>query len=237
MSARRKAGGTVNSVVADDARETARQYSPVDCVLIGLARALDSCAGDGRRSAREFPATGAATDADAALTEDERRSAGRYMRVNHVGEVCAQALYHSQALTAREASVRAAMEQAAFDETDHLAWCEQRLDELGARRSVLNPLWYLGAFGIGAAAGLAGDKWNLAFVAETERQVVAHLDRHLGKLPPADARSRAVVAQMREDENRHAAEAVEAGAAELPPPVKRAMKLAAGVMTSTAHWV
>lgn len=213
----------------------ARQYTPVDRALIALGRAFDACAGPAR-AAREFPAT-AAADADAALTETERRRAGRYMRVNHVGEVCAQALYHSQALTARDAGVRAAMQQAAFDEADHLAWCEQRLGELGARRSVLNPLWYLGAFGIGAAAGLAGDKWNLAFVAETERQVVAHLDKHLGELPAADARSRAVVAQMRADENRHAEEAVNAGAAELPPPVKRAMALAAGVMTSTAHWV
>lgn len=216
--------------------DDARQYTPLDRALIGLCRAVDACAGPAR-AAREFPASGPAAEADSALTETERRRAGRYMRVNHVGEVCAQALYHSQALTARAPKVRAAMQRAAEEETDHLAWCERRLDELGARRSVLNPLWYLGAFGIGAAAGLAGDRWNLAFVAETERQVVAHLDRHLGALPAADVRSREVVAKMREDENRHASEAVDAGAAELPPPVKRAMALAAGVMTSTAHWV
>jgi len=167
---------TVDAAAADDAR----QYTPVDRVLIGLGRALDSCAGDGRRAAREFPATGPAAEADAGVTDAERGRAGRYMRVNHVGEVCAQALYHSQALTARAPAVRRAMRQAAAEEADHLAWCEMRLDELGARRSALNPLWYLGAFGLGAAAGLAGDRWNLAFVAETERQVVAHLDRHLG---------------------------------------------------------
>jgi len=221
--------------------DDARQYSPVDCALIGLARALDACVGDGdgrgRRSAREFPAAGDAAEADAAMTDTERRRAGRYMRVNHVGEVCAQALYHSQALTARAPAVRRAMRRAAAEEADHLAWCEQRLDELGARRSALNPLWYLGAFGLGAAAGLAGDRWNLAFVAETERQVVAHLERHLGALPVSDARSRTVVVQMRDDEARHASEAVDAGAAELPPPVKRAMQTAAAVMTSTAHWV
>jgi len=221
-----------------DAANDARQYTPVDRALIGLGdliRAIESCAGPARAT-REFPAA-AAVDADSALTEDERRSAGRYMRVNHVGEVCAQALYHSQALTAREPAVREAMRQAADEENDHLAWCEQRMAELGARKSYLNPLWYAGAFGLGSVAGLAGDKWNLAFVAETERQVVAHLDGHLGKLPAADSRSRAVVAQMRADENRHAQEAVQAGAAELPPPVKRAMALAAGVMTATAHWV
>ena len=234
---------TVTAATVDDSR----QFTPLDRALIGLGRAFEACGGCGRaRAAREFPADGPvaaadasdATDAtDSKLSDAERRRAGRYMRVNHVGEVCAQALYHSQALTARDPTVRAAMQTAAAEETDHLAWCEQRLDELGARRSFLNPLWYLGAFGLGAAAGLAGDKWNLAFVAETERQVVAHLDRHLGKLPAADARSRAVVAQMRADENRHAEEAVAAGAAELPPPVKRAMQLAAGAMTATAHWV
>ena len=159
------------------------------------------------------------------------------MRVNHSGEVCAQALYRAQALTARDARVRERMRGAAEEENDHLAWCEQRLDELGARPSLLNPLWRLGAFTIGAAAGVAGDKWNLGFVAETERQVVAHLESHLRKLPENDARSREVVARMRDDESRHAESAVEAGAAELPRPVRRAMRLAARVMTTTAQWI
>ena len=159
------------------------------------------------------------------------------MRVNHVGEICAQALYHSQALTARDPRIRERMQRAAAEENDHLAWCEQRIRELGARQSLLNPLWRIGAFTIGTTAGLAGDKWNLGFVAETERQVVAHLEDHLGKLPENDTRSREVVAQMKEDEHRHAQAAITAGAAELPPPVKGLMRLASKVMTSTAHWV
>ncbi|MGR3913182.1 MAG: 2-polyprenyl-3-methyl-6-methoxy-1,4-benzoquinone monooxygenase [Gammaproteobacteria bacterium] len=189
--------------------------------------------GDARRCARAFPAHSDSPD----LSARERRRSGRYMRVNHVGEVCAQALYRAQAMTARDARLRDAMRDAAAEENDHLAWCEQRMAELGARPSMLNPLWRLGAFTLGAAAGAAGDKWNLGFVAETERQVVAHLDAHLRKLPENDARSREVVAQMREDERAHADSATAAGAAELPRPVKRAMRLAARVMTSTAHWI
>ncbi|MGR3984103.1 MAG: 2-polyprenyl-3-methyl-6-methoxy-1,4-benzoquinone monooxygenase [Gammaproteobacteria bacterium] len=207
-----------------------RNYTRIDRVIIGAARAL---CGDARRGARAFPAQSAEPN----LSARERRRSGRYMRVNHVGEVCAQALYRAQALTARDARLRDALRDAAAEENDHLAWCEQRLDELGARPSLLNPLWRLGAFTLGAAAGIAGDKWNLGFVAETERQVAAHLDGHLSKLPENDARSREVVAQMREDELAHADSATAAGAAELPQPVKRAMGLAARVMTSTAHWI
>jgi len=207
-----------------------RNYTRIDRVIIGAARAL---CGDARRGARAFPAQSAEPN----LSARERRRSGRYMRVNHVGEVCAQALYRAQALTARDARLRDALRGAAAEENDHLAWCEQRLDELGARPSLLNPLWRLGAFTLGAAAGIAGDKWNLGFVAETERQVAAHLDGHLSKLPENDARSREVVARMREDELAHADSATAAGAAELPQPVKRAMGLAARVMTSTAHWI
>ena len=159
------------------------------------------------------------------------------MRVNHVGEICAQALYQSQALTAANPAVREKMRQASLEERDHLAWCETRLDELGGRPSRLNPLWYAGSFAIGAAAGLAGDKWNLGFVAETETQVAAHLAGHLDRLPAADRRSREIVAQMQADEARHADEAVAAGAAPLPAPVKRLMQFAAGVMTRTAYWI
>ncbi|MGI9310755.1 MAG: 2-polyprenyl-3-methyl-6-methoxy-1,4-benzoquinone monooxygenase, partial [bacterium] len=183
---------------------------------------------------RAFPAR---SEDDGSLSAAQRRRSGRYMRVNHVGEICAQALYRSQALTARDAATRERMRRAAEEERDHLAWCEQRMDELGARASLLNPLWRAGAFAIGTAAGLAGDRWNLGFVAETERQVVAHLEGHLGKLPANDARSREVVAQMKQDERAHAEAAVKAGAAELPPPVKRLMKLASRAMTSTAHWI
>ena len=159
------------------------------------------------------------------------------MRVNHVGEICAQALYQSQALTASDPALRDKMRSAAADENDHLAWCEQRLQELGSRKSYLNPLWYAGSFVIGAAAGIAGDKWNLGFVAETERQVVSHLDSHLARLPDGDQRSREVVAQMRQDEAEHAEMAVAAGAAILPQVAKKTMGLTSSMMTRIAFWV
>jgi ubiquinone biosynthesis monooxygenase Coq7 len=159
------------------------------------------------------------------------------MRVNHCGEICAQALYQGQALTARNPAARAALEQAAAEETDHLAWTAQRIGELGGRVSLLNPLWYAGSFALGAAAGLLGDKWSLGFLAETERQVEGHLEGHLDRLPPQDAKSRAIIDQMKADEARHARAAVEHGAAELPEPVKSAMKLGSRVMTRTAFWI
>jgi ubiquinone biosynthesis monooxygenase Coq7 len=159
------------------------------------------------------------------------------MRVNHVGEVCAQALYQAQALTARSPALRAQMVAAAREETDHLAWTQARLDELGARRSVLNPLWYAGAFAIGLAAGRLGDRTSLGFVVETERQVEEHLAGHLERLPPADTRSRAIVDAMKADERRHADHALDAGALELPAPLRWAMRAAAKVMTVTAHRV
>lgn len=169
------------------------------------------------------------------LDERERRLSGALMRVNHVGEVCAQALYQAQALTARDPALRAQMEQAADDEIDHLAWTEQRLRELDDRPSLLNPLWYAGAFAIGLAAGRAGDRWSLGFVAETERQVEEHLAGHLDRLPAHDAASRAIVASMKDDEARHASTAEAAGARRLPLPVRWAMRGAAKVMTTTAH--
>jgi ubiquinone biosynthesis monooxygenase Coq7 len=159
------------------------------------------------------------------------------MRVNHVGEVCAQALYQGQALTARDPGARSALEQAAREEQDHLAWSAQRIRELGGRPSLLNPLWYAGAFAMGAVAGALGDRWNLAFLAETERQVEEHLTGHLEALPQDDRRTRAVVEAMRADEARHRASAVALGAAELPEPVKRAMRLASKVMTTVAYRV
>jgi len=159
------------------------------------------------------------------------------MRVNHVGEVCAQALYQGQALTARHPAARAALEKAAREEEDHLAWSAERIRELGGRPSLLNPLWYAGAFAMGAVAGALGDRWNLAFLAETERQVEEHLGGHLEALPQDDRRTRAVVEAMRADEARHRASAVQLGAAELPVPVKRAMRLASKVMTTVAYRV
>ncbi len=171
------------------------------------------------------------------LTPAERRLSGSLMRVNHVGEVCAQALYQAQALTTRDPVLKKHFETAARDETDHLAWTQERLSELDARPSFLNPLWYAGAFGIGLLAGRAGDSTSLGFVVETERQVEQHLEAHLERLPANDQASRAIVRQMKDDEVRHAAAAQNAGAAELPSPVRWIMRAAARVMTATAHYV
>lgn len=172
------------------------------------------------------------------LSEEERRLSGALMRVNHVGEVCAQALYTAQALTTRSDTLRRQLDAAAREETDHLAWTQERLQELGAHTSWLNPLWYLGSFGIGVVAGkLGGDRLSLGFVVETERQVEAHLASHLERLPQADKASRAIVAEMKRDEARHADNALDAGGARLPLPVRGLMRLAARVMTRTAHYV
>ncbi|MCC7483805.1 MAG: 2-polyprenyl-3-methyl-6-methoxy-1,4-benzoquinone monooxygenase [Burkholderiales bacterium] len=173
----------------------------------------------------------------AGLSPAERTHAAALMRVNHAGEVCAQALYEGQALTARNPEARGALERAAGEETDHLAWTARRVAELGGRTSVLDPFFYAGSFALGAAAGLLGDRWNLGFLAETERQVVAHLEGHLSRLPAADAKSRAVLEQMRDDEARHATTALEHGGAELPAPVQCAMKAASKVMTGAAYWL
>jgi len=181
------------------------------------------------------PASRDSREADAALSPDERRESAALMRVNHAGEVAAQALYHAQAMFARDPEVREFMLHAAREETDHLAWCETRLEELGSRPSLLNPLWYAGSFGIGALAAVLGDRASLGFVAETERQVEAHLDGHLDRLPAADTASRAVVEQMKQDEARHAAQAWSAGAEELPAPAKALMRMASRVMTTVAH--
>jgi ubiquinone biosynthesis monooxygenase Coq7 len=169
------------------------------------------------------------------LSAAQRKEAGALMRVNHVGEVCAQALYTAQAAATRDPKLRSHFMEAADEETDHLAWTRQRLDALGAHPSRLNPLWYAGAFGLGLVAGRFGDRLSLGFVAETERQVEAHLDGHLSRLPIGDTASRAVVAQMMVDEARHAEQAQEAGASDLPPPARILMRVAARVMTSVAH--
>ena len=172
-----------------------------------------------------------------ALSASEKRKAGALMRVNHVGEVCAQALYSAQSLTTRDPALKTHFEQAAREETDHLAWTQGRLDELGARPSLLNPLWYAGAFGLGLVAGRLGDRVSLGFVVETERQVEAHLQGHLEQLPAGDHASKAIVAQMKEDEASHAALAMQAGGIELPAPVRGLMQAAAKVMTTTAYYV
>jgi ubiquinone biosynthesis monooxygenase Coq7 len=175
--------------------------------------------------------------AEAGMTEDQRRLSASLMRVNHAGEICAQALYQGQALTARNFRARDALEQAAREETEHLAWTERRIEELGGRKSLLNPVFYAGSFAIGAAAGLIGDRWNLGFLAETERQVVTHLQGHLTRLPESDRKSRTIVEAMKEDEARHATTAIEQGAAELPRPARDAMRVSSRLMTGTAYWI
>jgi len=185
------------------------------------------------------PITGAPSELapGAELSPDERRRAAALMRVNHAGEIAAQALYHGQALVARSEATRRLLLEAAREETDHLAWCETRLRELQSRPSLLNPLWYGGSFLIGALAALAGDRASLGFVVETERQVEGHLDQHLGRLPPTDTRSRGIVQQMRTDEAAHGANARAAGGVELPGPVRALMRRTARIMTGTAYWV
>ena len=212
--------------------QSSRRLSFLDRVIIDLDRGLRALEGEHHAEGRDNPA-GDLPEAE--LTETQRRHAAGLMRVDHAGEVAAQALYHGQALTARTQRLRTAMEQAAREEGDHLRWCHKRLEELGEPASRLDPLWHLGSFLIGAAAGLTGDRWSLGFVVETERQVVRHLDGHLSSLPDGDQRSRAILEQMREDEGVHATTAIESGAAELPQPVKRLMTLAARVMTETAY--
>ena len=173
----------------------------------------------------------------AELNAPEKRLAAALMRVNHSGEVCAQALYQGQALTVRNAAAKAALEQAAQEETEHLNWCETRIRELGSHRSYLNPVWYTGSLAIGALSGMLGDKWNLGFLAETEHQVEQHLAGHLDRLPEQDSKSRAVIEQMKEDESKHAATALQQGGVALPLPIKLAMKLSSKVMTRLAFWI
>jgi ubiquinone biosynthesis monooxygenase Coq7 len=206
---------------------------PIDRAILEFDRALRTIAGL-HQAERSSPA---ATIPDAELGDAQREHAAALMRVNHVGEVCAQALYQGQALTARNASIRGSLERAAREEEDHLAWSAERIDELGGRPSLLNPLWYAGALGLGMAAGALGDRWNLAFVAETEHQVEEHLSGHLERLAREDARTRAVVEAMRADEARHRQTAISLGAAELPQPVKSAMRALAKVMTTVAYRV
>lgn len=211
--------------------------SRLDQLLASAQHGLNTIFGK-PSGARPMPAAPQADGVVATqLSSAESALSAALMRVNHVGEVCAQALYQSQALVSRNPALKSHFEQAAREELDHLAWTQQRLEELGSHRSYLTPLWYGGAFGIGCLAGLAGDRTSLGFVVETENQVEQHLASHLDRLPAGDLASRAIVAQMKEEEARHAAEALAAGAQLLPAPVKQAMKAAARVMTHTAHYI
>jgi ubiquinone biosynthesis monooxygenase Coq7 len=209
-----------------------RNISPVDKLICQADAALRTIFGNPPLSGRPNPAS---THDEVDLSETEKKHTAGLMRVNHSGEVSAQGLYQGQALTARLPKVREKMEQAAIEENDHLVWCQQRLNDLGAHKSLLNPIWYSGSFLIGATAGMLGDKWSLGFVAETEHQVVRHLDEHLKSLPDNDERSRAILEQMKVDEAKHATTALHHGGAELPGPVKRLMGLMSKVMTRTAY--
>ncbi len=212
---------------------TNRNYTFFDQVVGSLDNALHTVFGPAPVPGRASPA---ADWSDSAMSAPERELSARLMRVNHAGEICAQALYQGQAATARLPQVRGKMEQAAREENDHLAWTGERIRELGGHASYLNPLWYAGSFAIGALAGILGDKWSLGFVAETEKQVVQHIEGHLQRLPPGERRSRVILEQMRDDEGRHATVAIESGGAELPQPLRQAMGCASKVMTNTAYW-
>jgi len=210
---------------------TARRLSPLDRLLADAQNALETIAGS-PLAERRNPGE---SEADVVLDDAERRHAAGLMRINHVGEVCAQALYVGQAAVARDPATRAHLQAAAQEETDHLAWCADRLRELDSRPSLLNPVWYAGSYAIGVLAGLRGDGWNLGFVVETERQVEAHLEEHLQTLPAADGRSRAILRVMKDDEARHAEHARDAGARTLPPPVPTVMALASKLMKTVAY--
>lgn len=211
-----------------------RRYNNFDQLVMNADTALRTLFGAPTTSGRDYPA---AKIADAAFSGKEKKHIASLMRINHSGEVSAQALYQGQSLTSRNQTIREKLNQAAIEENDHLSWTKTRIDELGGHTSLLNPLWYGGSFAIGALAGAIGDKWNLGFLAETEHQVVAHLESHLNKLPGGDLKSRAVLEQMKVDESKHATTAIENGAAELPPPVKKLMAAMSLVMTSTTYYI
>lgn len=209
-----------------------RQFSPVDRLLMQADAAMRTLLPFSGAPARPSPAI---LQNESALSDDEARHVAGLMRINHTGEVCAQALYQGQALTAKLPQVRKAMEHAADEEIDHLAWCEQRIRELGSHPSVLNPLFYGLSFGVGAVAGLIGDRVSLGFVAATEDQVIKHLDEHLEQIPAEDAKTRAILEQMREDEEQHATSALDAGGLRFPAPVKLGMSLLSKVMTKSTY--
>lgn len=211
-----------------------RAYHKLDQLVMMFDQNMRAMIGSDLRASRQNPSTNVE---EQPLSSSEKRHAAGLMRVDHTGEICAQALYQGQALTARKTEVKEQLLKSAEEEIDHLNWCAERLIELKSHRSYLNPLWSMGSFAMGAIAGAMGDRWNLGFVAETERQVVKHIDEHLTALPKNDLKSRAILQQMREDEAHHATVALEAGASELPKPIQSAMKLMSKVMTKTTYWI
>lgn len=211
-----------------------RRYTTIDGLISGFDDFLSQAVAAKRPASRPNPAE---TAIDGPLTPAMKSISIGLMRVDHAGEVCAQALYQGQGLTARNPQVKKIMLTAAKEEVDHLVWCSQRLGELESHTSYLNPFWYVGSLSFGIVAGLLGDRWSLGFIVETEHQVVRHLDSHMGELPDNDRRSRAILEQMRSDESQHATIADESGAAELPLPVRRMMRLCSRIMTGTAYWI
>ena len=211
-----------------------RHYSTVDTAIVAGQRFLETCFASPAGTGRPRPGR---MNRDTEMTAEHKRRSAQLMRVNHVGEVCAQALYQGQALTCRDAKLKVHLSHAAEEENDHLRWCSDRLVDLGSHKSYLNPVWYTGALGIGVIAGFCGDKWNLGFLAETEHQVVAHIERHLEKLPSEDTASQEILRQMREDELGHAHTAISAGGVPLPWPVPTVMKIVSRVMTFTARYI
>jgi len=211
-----------------------RKLNLIDRVVNELDKGVRTAFGPSPRAERANPASNID---ERELTRSNRDLASRFMRINHAGEICAQGLYQGQALTARLPQVREKMEEAAEEENDHIAWTADRISELGGHTSYLNPLWYAGSFSLGALAGLVGDRWSLGFVAETEKQVVRHLERHLEQLSPEDIKSRAILEQMKIDEGKHATTAIIAGAARFPKPVQKTMQFMSKIFTNTTYWI
>ncbi|MCH8256665.1 MAG: 2-polyprenyl-3-methyl-6-methoxy-1,4-benzoquinone monooxygenase [Proteobacteria bacterium] len=210
------------------------RLSPLDRLITQVDTFIKTTTGSIGPRDRPSPAE---TMREVELSAEERTYSARLMRINHCGEVCAQALYHGQALTARDTQTSAVMQQAAAEERDHLSWCEQRIKELDSHVSLLNPFWYAASFSMGALAGLLGDKINLGFIAATEQEVCRHLDEHLEKLPPGDEKSRSILRQMRDDESRHATTAIEHGGSHYPEPIKSIMRQVSRLMTRSTYWV
>lgn len=211
-----------------------RHYTFFDRLCLGVDQAVRALTDNAKTSGAQNPAKGIA---ETTLSNEQRKQSSALMRINHAGEICAQALYHGQGVVSRSQETQAKMQQAVIEEGDHLAWCKKRLDELGSHTSYLNPLWYAGSFCIGMLAGMIGDKWSLGFVVETERQVIKHLEGHLQVLPQQDQRSYKILERMERDEAKHRDEAMAAGAEELPHIIKKTMAITSKIMVKTTYWV
>jgi len=214
--------------------KTIRNYSLLDKVCMGLDAAVRAVADNAKTTDRHYPAK---DTKESKMSEADKKHSAGLMRINHAGEICAQALYHGQGFATKTESIKYKMQQSAIEEGDHLAWCKKRLTELGSHTSYLAPLWYAGSFSIGFTAGMIGDKWSLGFLAETENQVVKHLEKHINVLKTKDAKSLDILEQMQKDEAEHRDEAIKAGANKLPEPVQKLMALTSKVMVKTAYWV